>query len=217
MSQTATEGGNTGAQGNNGGAPQLPPGVAQNSAAATAFQGQQGGDNGQAGDQSANNGGKPAGYVPVAEVAQERQRRHELETKVTQLQEAQTKQLEAFKTALGLKPEQTADEAAKALQRQQEEHRTALVQLSVHQLATTAGADPARLLDSRSFLESIKNLQPTDHAGIAAAITKALESNTTLSATARNAGAGSRDAAQGGNAGGNKPSMSDLLRSAAGR
>jgi hypothetical protein len=211
--QAAPEGGNAGGGGNSSGNV-LPPGVAQGSAAASALQGQQapaqGGNGGQqTGDQ------KPAGYVPVAEVAQERQKRHELEQKVAEMQTAQTNQLEAFKAALGLKPEQTADQVAATLQKQQNDHRTALVQLSVHQLATTAGADPAKLLDSNSFLNSIKDLQPTDHAGIRAAITKAVETNQTLAATpVTRPGAGARDAANNGSKDNAAPTMSDLFRAA---
>jgi len=205
------EGGNGGGGGQGGGA-QLPAGVAPGSAAASVIQGgngQQSGGGQQQGD------GKPAGYVPVGELAQERQKRHELEQRIAAMETAQTKQLEGFKSVLGLAPEQTAEQAAEALRNQQNEHRAALVQLSVHQLAATAGADPVKLLDSNSFLSSIKDLQPTDHVGIRNAITKAVENNSTLAATpVVRPGAGARDAAHGGSNDNTKPSMSDLFRAA---
>lgn len=196
--------------GGGGGGQQLPAGVQPGSAAANALDQNTGGQ--QTSDQ------KPAGYVPVGELATERQKRHELEQKVTAMETAQNNQLEAFKAALGLKPEQSADQVAATLQKQQDDHRAALVQLSVHQLATTAGADPAKLLDSNSFLSSIKDLQPTDHVGIKNAITKAVENNSTLSATpVTRPGAGARDAANNGNKDNASPGMSDLFRAAAGK
>lgn len=203
------EGGNGGAGGAGAGG-QLPPGVAPNSAAATAFPAA---DAAPGADDANRAGGQDA---LKADLAKERTRRHEMEAQLKALTEGQTKQLDAFKAALGLKPEETTTEQLQAtLQKQQAEHQAAMTQLTVHQLATAAGADPVALLDSRSFLESISKLQPTDAAGIAAAITAATEKNSQLLAV--KPGAGTRDAAQGGGAGGTKPSMSDLIRAAAGK
>ncbi len=203
------EGGNTGGAVAGG---QLPPGVAANSAAATAFPAA-----GTGGDAKTDDANRAGGQDALkADLAKEREKRHALETKLTEIQTAQTTQLEAFKTALGLKAEQVTPEQLQAtLAEQQQAHQAAMTQVTVHQLAAAAGANPAALLDSLSFRESIKTLAPTDTASISAAITAALAGNTTLAAV--KPGAGTRDAAQGGGSGAEKPSMSDLLRAAAGK
>jgi hypothetical protein len=61
-------------------------------------------------------------------------------------------------------------------------------QLAIYKAATAAGADPAKLLDSNSFMTSVQGLDPTDGAAVAAAITAAVTANTSLKA-ARAAGA----------------------------
>jgi hypothetical protein len=59
------------------------------------------------------------------------------------------------------------------------EARQARVELAVYRAAGTT-ADPAALLDSTSFLASLKGIDPTDSAAITAAITSAVESNPRL-------------------------------------
>lgn len=209
MSQTPAEGGGQGQQ--SGTPPQLPAGVQPGSAAASAVtppaQGQ------QAGTDDANRAGGQAALQ--ADLAKERQQRHAAEAAVTEL----TKKFETLQTGLGqalglqgqqVTPEQLQQQAQQSLAQQQQ----AMTQLAVHQIAATAGADPLKLLDSASFLESLKTLQPTDHAGISAAIKAALERNKGLAA--RSASAGSADAGTTQGAGGQKASMSDLFRAAAG-
>ena len=61
-------------------------------------------------------------------------------------------------------------------------------QLAIYKAATAAGADPAKLLDSNSFMTSVQGLDPTDGAAVAAAITAAVTANASLKA-ARAAGA----------------------------
>ena len=59
--------------------------------------------------------------------------------------------------------------------------RQARVELAVYRAAGTI-ADPSALLDSTSFLASLKDIDPTDTAAITAAITAAVESNPRLGA-----------------------------------
>jgi hypothetical protein len=47
----------------------------------------------------------------------------------------------------------------------------------VYRAAATAGADPDALLDSRSFAQAVADLDPSDTAGITAAITAAVQAN----------------------------------------
>jgi hypothetical protein len=61
-------------------------------------------------------------------------------------------------------------------------------QLAIYKAATAAGADPAKLLDSNSFMTSVQGLDPTDGAAVTAAITAAVTANASLKA-ARAAGA----------------------------
>lgn len=56
-------------------------------------------------------------------------------------------------------------------------------ELAVFKAAATAGADPARLLDSRSFLATIADIDPTDSDAIAAAIKVAVDANPTFKTT----------------------------------
>lgn len=61
-------------------------------------------------------------------------------------------------------------------------------ELAIFKAASTAGADPAKLLDSKSFMTSVQGLDPTDGDAVAAAITAAVTANASLKA-ARAAGA----------------------------
>ena len=61
-------------------------------------------------------------------------------------------------------------------------------ELAIFKAASAAGADPAKLLDSNSFLTSVKGIDPSDGDAIAAAITAAVTANASLKA-ARAAGA----------------------------
>lgn len=83
---------------------------------------------------------------------------------------------------------QIADEQAKAT--------SAARELAVYKAAASNGADPAKLLDSRSFLSSIENVDHTDDKAISAAIKTAVDGNTSF-ALARAAGASTADTASG--------------------
>ena len=65
-------------------------------------------------------------------------------------------------------------------------------ELAIFKAASTAGADPTKLLDSNSFMTSVQGLDPTDGAAVAAAITAAVTANASLKA-ARAAGASTVD------------------------
>lgn len=60
-------------------------------------------------------------------------------------------------------------------------------ELAIFKAASTAGADPAKLLDSRSFMTSVQGLDPSDGTAVAAAIKAAVDANASLKA-ARAAG-----------------------------
>lgn len=83
---------------------------------------------------------------------------------------------------------QIADEQAKAT--------SAARELAVYKAAASNGADPAKLLDSRSFLSSIENVDHTDDKAISAAIKAAVDGNRSF-ALARAAGASTADTASG--------------------
>lgn len=67
--------------------------------------------------------------------------------------------------------------SANAVETAQQAARTAQRQVTVYQIATQLGADPAALTDSRSFNEKIDDLDPTDNAAIKAAIEEAVKTN----------------------------------------
>ena len=71
----------------------------------------------------------------------------------------------------------------KAATEAQAEAKAARVELAVYRTAGAAQADPAALLDSRAFLDAVKDVDPTDSAAITAAIKSALADNPRLKAT----------------------------------
>ena len=200
-----------GGQGQQAGAPaQLPAGVQPGSAAASVVQGQQ---DPQQGQDTGPAGGKEA---VLADLAKERQQRHAAEQQVAELTKKFDQLQSGLAQAFGVQGTQATPEQLQAQAQQvQTQQNQAMTQLAVHQLAATAGADPVKLLDSASFLSSINSLQPTDHAGITAAIKAAVERNKSLAAV--RSGAGSSDAGTTRGAGQQQASISDLLRAAAGR
>lgn len=83
---------------------------------------------------------------------------------------------------------QIADEQAKATEAARE--------LAVYKAAAANGADPAKLLDSRSFLTTIADVDHTDGKALGAAIKAAVDGNKSF-ALARAAGASTADTASG--------------------
>ncbi|WP_436702399.1 hypothetical protein [Nocardioides sp. BYT-33-1] len=87
--------------------------------------------------------------------------------------------------ALGIIEDGAETDPAKlteSLTASQAEAKRARVELAVFRNAATAGADPAALLDSASFLAKVANLDPTDTAALTAAIEDAVEANPRLGA-----------------------------------
>ncbi|MFG3438336.1 hypothetical protein ACGF0J_13925 [Nonomuraea sp. NPDC047897] len=52
------------------------------------------------------------------------------------------------------------DSTAKERDQERERHRRALIELAVHRASQKVGADPDALLDSRSFLKAVRDLDP---------------------------------------------------------
>ena len=77
--------------------------------------------------------------------------------------------------ALGLVDDDANDPArlTASLTQSQSEAKQARVELAVFRNATTAGADPAALLDSSSFLKSLDGIDPNDAGAVSAAIAAA--------------------------------------------
>lgn len=61
--------------------------------------------------------------------------------------------------------------------------RQAQVELAVYRAAGSLEGDPARLLDSRSFMNAVANVDPTDATAVSEAIKTALEANPDLKVT----------------------------------
>jgi hypothetical protein len=86
--------------------------------------------------------------------------------------------------ALGLVDDDANDPAklTASLTQSQSEAKQARVELAVFRNATTAGADPAALLDSSSFLKSLDGIDPNDAGAVSAAIAAAVAANPRLGA-----------------------------------
>ena len=89
-----------------------------------------------------------------------------------------------------------AEALAAQVEKSQAEATTAARELAVYKAAASNGADPAKLLDSRSFLSSIENVDHTDEAAIGKAIKAAVEGNRSF-ASVRATGASTADTASG--------------------
>lgn len=121
-------------------------------------------------------GGKDA---ILADLAKERDKRQELEGKVNELTAAQQAQMDAIAKALGLKSDDPPDPAALTAQveAEQAKAREAAVQLAIYRNAAANEASADDLLDSASFLASIKDVDPNDVAAVGAAIKAAVDAN----------------------------------------
>jgi len=87
--------------------------------------------------------------------------------------------------ALGLVKDEPVDPAklTEQLTAAGAQAKQAQVELAVYRAAATTEADPAALLDSRSFLDSVKGVEPNDAKAIAAAIAAAVTANPRLGKT----------------------------------
>jgi|GEM_PF-3086637 len=114
----------------------------------------------------------------------ERAKRQAAETALSTSAEAARAELTAsIAKALGLNKDETPDpvKLTEQLTTQTAEARQARVELAVYRAAGSI-ADPSALLDSTSFLASLKDIDPTDSAAVTAAITSAVASNPRLGA-----------------------------------
>lgn len=121
-------------------------------------------------------GGKDA---ILADLAKERDKRQELETKLSEFETTQQQQMDAIAKALGLKEDTPPDPEALTAQVQAEQARAreAAVQLAVYRNAAANEANPDLLLDSASFLRTLAEVDPTDTNAVASVIKAAVEAN----------------------------------------
>lgn len=132
-------------------------------------------------------GGKDA---ILADLAKERDARQALQKQVADMQAAQQAQMDAFATALGVKKEDAPpapEELAAQIESEKANARTANLKLAVFEAAPRHEANASRLLDSASFLASIKDVDPSDAEAIGKAITSAIEADAIFKATAPSA------------------------------
>lgn len=138
-------------------------------------------------------------------------------TKATAAETKQTETLAAIAKALGLGPADETPDPAKLTEQlgaAQTAQRTALVELAVFKAAAAHSADPAALLDSRAFLASVTDLDPSGsdfNAAVDAAIKAAVDGNPKLKAAAQAAGASTIPHAGGS---GEKPAAPTTLEAA---
>lgn len=112
--------------------------------------------------------------------------------KETAANEARNDIANSIAKALGIVTDDTTEtpdpaEQVTALTNQVAETKTraeqAQLELAVYKTAGTAGANPDALLDSRSFMNTIATIDPTDIEAVKVAVTDALTANPTLKAT----------------------------------
>jgi len=128
-------------------------------------------------------GGKDA---ILADLAKERDKRQSLETQLQTFQTTQQQQMDAIAKALGLKSDDEPPDPTKLTEQiaaEQAKTREAAVQLAVYKNASTHEANADELLDSASFLASLKDIDPTDAAAVGAAIKAAVDGNAKFKAS----------------------------------
>lgn len=116
--------------------------------------------------------------------------------------EAKAELAKQFGTALGLVPDEASD-PAKLLEQSntfKSQARQAEIQLAVYQAADAANGDPQALLDSRTFLAKVAELDTTDSAALAVAIKEAVDANPRLAKPAPPSGGMRPNPAQGSSA-----------------
>lgn len=171
------------------------------------------GQNGQqAGDQGTDSGKDDAGKTDAEKVedlpewAQKqirdlRKENGDRRTKLTAAETAQRDALRSLAKAAGIDLPGDEDEQVdpakltQELTAAQQAQRDTALELTLYKTAASANADPTKLLDSRSFMAAVKDVDPSDGAAVKAAIAKAVTDNPTLKAQA--AGQSSADHAGG--------------------
>lgn len=132
--------------------------------------------------------------------------------------EARTEYAQAIGKALGIITDDNPEQVDPAkltsdLTAAQQAQREAAQELAVYKAATNLNGNPARLLDSRSFLSTIKDIDPTDDAKIAAAIQTAVANDPSLKAQAATGASSANHTGGSGEAKAtNPPSLDEALR-----
>ena len=119
-------------------------------------------------------------------------------------------QLKAAGIKLGDKPDAEALQAS--LTAAQSERRDALLRAALYETAAEHGANPSALRDSVSFLDSIKDIDPTDSAALVAAAKAAATANPSLSASPAGPARGGADLSGGGGSEPRQLTEDDLSR-----
>lgn len=122
-------------------------------------------------------------------------------------EQAKAEMAQTIGKALGLVKDDeavTPEKLATDLEAEQKARTDTARELAIYKASGAHNADPAKLLDSRSFLDTVKDIDPTDAEKIAAAIKTAVDNNASLKA-ARAAGQSSADLAGGSGEGKAKP------------
>lgn len=177
-----------------------------------------GGDNGTGGTGDGD-GGKPADddktpkidgdFDPeraARAIAAAREAEKKAKERAQNAEQQRQAMLDAVAVALGLKPDPKADPAELVKQAATERDkavakaREQAIELAVYKAAGKAGGDPTALLDSRTFLTSLKDLDPdaSDFAAkVSDAIKAAVKDNPRLAAPQSSAQGGQGPARQG--------------------
>lgn len=138
-----------------------------------------------AGQENQNPGGLPDDPDTLkAEIARLRRENGAARTnaKQTAADEARAELAQQIGKALGLVEDEQVDptELTQQLTASQGAARQAQVELAVFRAAVGSDADPAALLDSRSFLEKVAQIDPSDADAITAAIAEVVTANPRL-------------------------------------
>lgn len=124
-------------------------------------------------------GGKDA---ILADLAKERDARQALQQQINDMQAAQQAQMDALATALGIKKDDAPPDPAVLtgqIETEKSSRQAAERQLAVYRVAAdpAVAANASRLLDSSSFLASIKDIDPTDTAALTEKVKAAVEAD----------------------------------------
>lgn len=135
--------------------------------------------------QSQNQGGLPDDPDALrAEIARLRRENGASRTNAKQqaAEEARTEFAQQIGKILGLVEDEKVDPSAltEQLTASQAAARQAQVELAVFRAASATDADPAALLDSRSFLEKVAEIDPTDAGAFQQAISEVIAANPRL-------------------------------------
>lgn len=108
----------------------------------------------------------------------------------TAADDAQKHVMDTISAALGLNADLNPDVLAESLRTSQAEAAQNARNLAVYKAAAAAGANPERLMDSRSVMEQLSSIDPTDITAITAAIQAATAANPYLKAVQAAASSG---------------------------